>query len=250
MSGHSKWAQIKRQKGATDAKRGQAFTKLGREVSIAARAGGPNPEMNARLRLAIERARAANMPADTIERALKRVAGAVAEGALEEITYEGYAPGGAALLVEVLTDNRKRAVAEVRSVFTKNGGSLAEAGAVAWQFQQRGVLTIDDPGIDPDEVGLLAIDAGADDVRIESDLIDVYTAPSELEQVRSALVDHHVKVSGAEVAMVPTSTITLDADHAVSTLRLMERLEDLDDVQKVYTNLEISEEAVTAYAGR
>lgn len=250
MSGHSKWAQIKRQKGVADAKRGQVFTKLGREIAVAARAGGADPQMNARLRLAIERARAANMPNDTIDRAIKRAAAAAAEGSLEEITYEGYAPGGAALLVEVLTDNRKRAVAEVRSVFTKNGGSLAEAGAVAWQFQQRGVLTVEGPGIDPDEVGLLAIDAGAEDVRLDSDLVEVYTTPADLELVRTALEDSKVSVAGAEVAMVPTSTIALDANHAASTLRLMERLEDLDDVQKVYTNLEISEEAIAAYADR
>ncbi len=167
MSGHSKWSQIKRQKGVTDVKRGQAFTKLGREIAVAARAGGPNLDMNARLRLAIERARAANMPLDTIERAVKRATSAGEAGHLEEVMYEGYGPGGAALLVEVLTDNRNRSVAEVRSAFNKGGGSMAEAGAVAWQFEQRGVLIIEAPGQDPDEVGLMALDAGASDVRAE-----------------------------------------------------------------------------------
>ena len=249
MSGHSKWSQIKRQKGVSDVKRGQVFTKLGREIAVAARTGGGNAEMNARLRLAIERARAANMPLDTIERAVKRAAGAADGASLDEITYEGYGPGGAALLIEVLTDNRNRAVAEVRSVFTRAGGSLAEAGAVAWQFEQRGVLTIEAPGQDPDEVGLMAIDAGAEDIRIDSEMVEVYTTPSELENVRSALAKQKIQVTSAEVAMVPTSTITLESDRAVSTLRLMERLEDLDDVQKVYTNLEISEEAITAFSG-
>ncbi|MSQ23436.1 MAG: YebC/PmpR family DNA-binding transcriptional regulator [Chloroflexi bacterium] len=248
MSGHSKWSQIKRQKGVTDVKRGQAFTKLGREIAVAARTGGPNLEMNARLRLAVERARAANMPVDTIDRAIKRATGATAEGTLDEITYEGYGPGGAALLIEVLTDNRKRAVAEVRNAFTRAGGSLAEAGAVAWLFQQRGVLTIESPSQDPDEIGLMAIDAGAEDVRVDDDMVEIFTAPTDLEAVRSSLGEAHVEVTSAEVAMIPNTTLALDGHHTISTLRLMERLEDLDDVQKVYTNIEISEEAVAAYA--
>lgn len=248
MSGHSKWSQIKRQKGVADVKRGQVFTKLGREIAVAARAGGANLEMNARLRLAIERARAANMPLDTIERAVKRATGAGEGAALEEVTYEGYGPGGAALLIEVLTDNRNRSVAEVRSVFNKAGGGLAEAGAVAWQFEQRGVLTVEAPGQDPDEIGLMALDAGADDVRTDGEIVEVFTAPTELEAVRSALTEQQIPVTSAEVAMVPTTTLALNANHAASTLRLMERLEDLDDVQKVYTNLEISEEAVAAFS--
>ncbi|MBI4214069.1 MAG: YebC/PmpR family DNA-binding transcriptional regulator [Chloroflexi bacterium] len=249
MSGHSKWSQIKRQKGVADAKRGQMFTKLGREIAVAVRAGGPNPEVNPRLRLAIDRARLANMPIDTIERAIKRAAGSAAEGNLDEIVYEGYGPGGAALLIEVLTDNRKRAVAEVRSAFTRAGGSLAESGAVAWLFEQRGVLTIEAPGVDPDEIGLRAIDAGATDVRTEGGVIEVYTDPAELDDVRTALVDSQLEITAAEVAMVPRATVALDADRTVSILRLMERLEDMDDVQKVYTNIEISDEAVAAYAG-
>lgn len=248
MSGHSKWSQIKRQKGVADVKRGQVFTKLGREIAVATRAGGANLEMNARLRLAIERARAANMPLDTIERAVKRAAGSNDGAALDEIMYEGYGPGGAALLIAVLTDNRNRSVADVRSVFNKGGGSLAEAGAVAWQFEQRGVLTVEAPGRDPDEVGLLALDAGAADVRVEGDIVEVFTAPPDLEAVRAALAEQQIPVANAEVAMVPTTSLALDAGHAASTLRLMERLEDLDDVQKVYTNLEISEEAIAAFS--
>jgi YebC/PmpR family DNA-binding regulatory protein len=248
MSGHSKWAQIKRQKGVADVKRGQVFTKLGREIAVAARSGGPDPAMNARLRLAVDRARAANMPLDTIERAIKRAAGSGDGASLEEIMYEGYGPGGAALLIEVLTDNRNRSVAEVRSAFNKGGGSLAEAGAVAWQFEQRGVLSVEAPDRDPDELGLLALEAGAADVRVDGELVEVFTVPGELDAVRTALEEQQIPVSSAEVAMVPTTTLALDPNHAASTLRLMERLEDLDDVQKVYTNLEISEEAVAAFS--
>lgn len=250
MSGHSKWAQIKRSKGVADAKRGQVFTKLGRELAVAVREGGPNPEMNPRLRLAMDRARAANMPIDTIDRAIKRAAGGGEGNSLEEVTYEGYAPGGAALLVEVLTDNRKRAVAEVRNAFTRGGGSLGEAGCVAWLFDQRGIVAVEASGRDPDEISLMAIDAGAEDVRVEDNVVDVYTTPAELEAVRSALAESGVTIAGAEIGMVPKTSIALDPKEAAATMRLMERLEDLDDVQKVYTNLEISEEALVEYAER
>jgi len=250
LSGHSKWAQIKRSKGAADAKRGQVFTKLGRELAVAVREGGPSPDGNPRLRLAIDRARAANMPIDTIDRAIKRAAGGGEGAALEQIVYEGYGPGGAALLVEVLTDNRKRAVAEVRNAFSRGGGSLGEAGCVAWLFDQRGVLTIESGGQDPDEIELRAIDAGAEDVRVDGDLVEVYTTPGELEVMRSALVQTGANVVGAEVAMVPKTVIELGPNEAGSTLRLMERFEDLDDVQKVFTNLDISEAAVAEYAER
>jgi YebC/PmpR family DNA-binding regulatory protein len=250
LSGHSKWAQIKRSKGAADAKRGQVFTKLGREIAVAAREGGPNPDMNPRLRLAMDRARAANMPIDTIDRAVKRAVGGGEGAALEQITYEGYGPGGVALLVEVLTDNRNRAVAEVRNAFTRGGGSLGEAGCVAWLFDQRGLLTIETNGSDPEEIELQAIDAGAEDVRVDGDLVEVYTMPTELDAVRTALVGSGAKVTGAELEMVPKTPLELTPKDAASNLRLMERLEDLDDVQKVSTNLEISEEALAEYAER
>jgi YebC/PmpR family DNA-binding regulatory protein len=250
MSGHSKWAQIKRQKGAADVKRGQAFTKLGREISVAVREGGPAPEGNARLRLAIERARAANMPADTIDRAIKRAAGGGEGATLDEVVYEGYGPGGAAVLVEVLTDNRNRTVAEVRNAFNRGGGNLGESGCVAWLFDQRGVVTLEADGADPDEVGLQAIDAGAEDVRVEDSTVEVYTVPGELESVRAALAGEGLNIVDAEIAMVPKSTIPLEPKEAGTMLRLIERLEDLDDVQKVYSNLEISEEALAEYAGR
>jgi YebC/PmpR family DNA-binding regulatory protein len=250
LSGHSKWAQIKRQKGVADAKRGQVFTKLGREIAVAAREAGPNPDMNPRLRLAVDRARAANMPIDTIDRAIKRAVGGGEGVSLDQLTYEGYGPGGAALLVEVLTDNRNRAVAEVRNAFTRAGGSLGEAGSVAWLFDQRGLLTLEADGSDPEELELLAIDAGADDVRTDGDVVEVYTAPSDLEAVRSALVEGGAAVSAAELTMVPKTAIELSPKDAASVMRLMERLEDLDDVQKVSTNLEISEEALAEYAER
>ncbi|MBM2811641.1 MAG: YebC/PmpR family DNA-binding transcriptional regulator [Chloroflexi bacterium] len=250
MSGHSKWASIKRAKGVTDAKRGQVFTKLGRELAVATREGGPNPDSNPRLRLAIERARASNMAIDTIDRAIKRAAGGAEGAALEQVTYEGYGPGGAALLVEVLTDNRNRTVAEIRNAFNRGGGSLGETGCVAWQFEQRGLVTIDAGDAEPEEIELLAIDAGADDVRVDEGAVEVYTVPTELDSVRSALVSGGANVTSAEMEMVPTMTITLGPHEAASTLRLMERIEDLDDVQKVYSNLEISEEVLAEYAGQ
>jgi YebC/PmpR family DNA-binding regulatory protein len=250
VSGHSKWAQIKRQKGVTDVKRGQVFTKLGREISVAVREGGPNPDANARLRLAVERARAANMAADTIDRAIKRASGAGEGTTLDQITYEGYGPGGAALLVEVVTDNKNRTVAEVRNAFNRGGGSLGEAGCVAWLFDQRGVLSVELGSQDPDEVGLMALDAGAEDVQVQDGSVEIYTAPSDLESVRTALEDQKLSILDADIAMVPKTSIALEAREAGSTLRLIERLEDLDDVQKVYSNLEISEEALAEYAAR
>jgi YebC/PmpR family DNA-binding regulatory protein len=250
VSGHSKWAQIKRSKGVTDVKRGQVFTKLGREISVAVREGGPNPDANPRLRLAIERARAANMAVDTIDRAIKRASGAGDEAALDEITYEGYGPGGAALMVEVVTDNKNRTVAEVRNAFNRGGGSLGASGCVAWIFDQRGVLSVDAGGKDPDDIGLLAIDAGADDVQVDDTTVEIYTEPSNFEAVRLALEAEKLTIVDADITMVPKTSMALDAHAAGSTLRLIERLEDMDDVQKVYSNLEISEEALAAYAGR
>jgi YebC/PmpR family DNA-binding regulatory protein len=250
VSGHSKWASIKRSKGVADVKRGQVFTKLGRELAVAVREGGPSPEQNPRLRLAVDRARAANMPIDTIDRAIKRAAGGGEGASLDEITYEGYGPGGAAILVEVLTDNRNRAVAEVRSIFTRAGGSLGEAGCVAWMFDQFGVLTIEADGADTDEITLEAIDAGAEDVKVDGNVVEVYTPPTGLEAARAALAGKVPNLTNAELAMVPKTSIPLEPTQAAQTLRLMERLEDLDDVQKVYTNLEISEEALAEYEGR
>jgi YebC/PmpR family DNA-binding regulatory protein len=250
MSGHSKWSQIKRQKGVADAKRGQLFTKLGREIMVAAREGGPDPDANARLRLAVQRAREANMALDTIERAIKRGSGGGEGTALDEINYEGYGPGGAAIMIEALTDNRNRSVADIRNVFTRGGGSLGEAGCVAWLFDARGVITVDADGHDPEELALKAIDAGADDVRVDGSAVEIYTAPSDLDSVRQALEKEQVSISSSETAMIPKTTLEADPKDALAVLKLMERLEDLDDVQRVYTNVEFSDDVLAQYGGR
>jgi len=247
VSGHSKWSQIKRAKGVTDVKRGQLFTKLGREISVATReGGGPDPEANARLRLAVQRAREANMPMDTIERAIKRSSG-TDSAALEEILYEGYGPNGAAIMIEAMTDNRNRTVAEIRNVFKNSGGRLGEAGCVAYLFDSRGIISVGGGGVDPDEVALTAIDAGADDFRVDDDGIEIYTDPTQIETVRAALEQERVPVSNAETAMIPKTTLELDPKDTVTVLRMMERLEELDDVQRVYSNLELSEEALKQF---
>ncbi len=249
MSGHSKWSQIKRQKGANDVRRGALFTKMGREIAIAARAGGPDPDGNFRLRLAIEKARSVNMPADTIKRAIERATGAGEADQYEEIVYEGYGPGGVAILVEAQTDNRNRTAAEVRSVFAKSGGQLAGSGAVAWQFEPRGVITVAKTAGDPDEIALLAIDAGAEDVDTDADPMEIYTAATELERVRLALEAAGVAIESAESAMIARQTVELDPAKARQALRLVEALEDLDDVQRVTANFDIPEEVFAEVAG-
>jgi YebC/PmpR family DNA-binding regulatory protein len=248
MSGHSKWSQIKRQKGVADAKRGQLFTKLGREIAVAAREGA-DPNGNGRLRLAIQRARDANMPIDTIERAVKRAAGAAEGASYQEVAYEGYGPGGVAVLVEALTDNRNRAAAEIRSAFSRNGGNLGESGSVRWLFESRGVITVEADGKDSDEIALVAIDAGADDVQVNDDTIEVYTDPGQLEEVRGVLETSGVTVSGGELSMIPKTSVPLDERTAEQTMRLVERLEELEDVQNVYTNAELSDDVAAALAG-
>ena len=249
MSGHSKWAQIKRQKGVNDSKRGQIFTKLAREIMVAARQGGADAETNFRLRLAIQRARGVNMPQENIQRAISRASG-TGEGAaqLEEITYEGYGPGGVAIFVEAVTDNRNRTVAEVRNIFTRNGGSLGENGSVAWIFDQRGVVTVNLDSQDPDEATLQAIDAGATDVNQIDKTLEVYTDLEDLEGVRRAMEGVGLEVEAAERAFVPKTTVTLDDQKSTQVVRLIERLEDLDDVQNVSTNLDLSEELVAQLA--
>ncbi len=248
MAGHSKWAQIKRKKGVTDAKRGQLFTKLGRELAVAARQGGGNPDENPALRLAIERARQNNMPKDNIQRAIDRATNAADAAQLEEIRYEAYGPGGAALLIDSLTDNRNRTVSEVRSALTRAGANMAESGDVAWIFEQKGVIGVDlDAGVDADEVALAAIDGGAEDVAVEAELVEVITAPADLEQARSSVEQAGVAVATAEVIMRPTNTVEVDESQARSLLRLIEALEELDDVQRVFTNADLPD-AVLAEA--
>jgi len=248
MSGHSKWSQIKRQKGANDAKRGAVFTKLGREITIAARQGGGDPDANYRLRLAIDKARAENMPADNIKRAIEKATGGSAAEQFEEIVYEGYGPGGVAILVEAATDNRNRTAADVRALFAKNGGQLAGAGAVAWQFEPRGVVAISRNGKDPDDVALAAIDAGADDVYADGDPIEVVTDPTSLEEVRKALETAGMPIESAEVIMNAKTPIEVDEHVARQNLRLIEALEDLDDVQRVTANFDLPSEVLAEAA--
>ena len=250
MSGHSKWSTIKRQKGANDAKRGALFTKVAREISVAARQGGGDPDANYRLRLAVEKARAVNMPADNIQRTIDKATGGGEGEQFEEIVYEGYGPGGVAVLVEAATDNRNRTAAEVRSIFTKTGGQLAGSGAVAWQFEPRGLIAVARDGVDPDEVALAAIDAGADDVDTEDpETIEIFTAPADLERVRVALDQAGVPVDSAENTMIAKQTVELDSAKARQALRLVEQLEDLDDVQRVTANFDIPEDVYAEVAG-
>jgi YebC/PmpR family DNA-binding regulatory protein len=244
MSGHSKWSTIKRQKGANDAKRGQLFTKLAREISIATRGGLPDPDHNVRLRLAVDKARAANMPKENIDRAIERAAGSSGGESLDEIVYEGYGPGGVALMIQAATDNRNRTVGEVRAVLTRAGGTLGESGSVAWMFDQVGQVIVDPGTMDIDDVGLIAIDAGAVDIQGEEGEIEVYTEPQDLHSVQEALVEAGLNVTGAELMMRPKTMLTPESDAAVKVIRLMERLDDLDDVQQVYSNLDVTDEVL------
>ncbi|MCO5221674.1 MAG: YebC/PmpR family DNA-binding transcriptional regulator [Thermomicrobiales bacterium] len=242
MSGHSKWATIKRQKGANDQKRGQLFTKLGREIAVAVRAGGPDPEANFRLRLAIQKARAENMPKDNIDRAIERASGAGNTDNFDEVSYEGYGPGGVAVVIQALTDNRNRTVGEVRSALTRAGGSLGESGSVAWMFDNVGLISVEADGQDPEEIALVAIDAGAEDVSIDDDGIEVYTEVQNLHVVQDALVSAGINVNSADPVMKPKATVTPDSGAAIKIIKLLEKLEDLDDVQQVYSNLEFTDE--------
>ena len=250
MSGHSKWSTIKRQKGANDAKRGALFTKVAREIMVSARSGGGDPDANYRLRLAIDKARAVNMPMDNIKRAIERATGAAEGEQFEEIVYEGYGPGGVAILVEAMTDNRNRTASDVRSMFTKAGGQLAGSGAVAWRFEPRGLISVPTNGSDADELALTAIDAGAADVDTsDPGLVEIYTEPGDLERVRKALDAERVTVESAEQTMIAKSHVELDAHRARQNLRLIELLEDLDDVQRVTANFDIPEEIFAEVAG-
>ncbi|MFC1988305.1 YebC/PmpR family DNA-binding transcriptional regulator [Chloroflexota bacterium] len=236
MSGHSKWSSIKHQKGVADARRGQLFTKLTREIIIAVREGGSNSEANFRLRLAIQKARDSNMPLDNIERSIKRGSGDTGGAALAEIVLEGYGPGGVAILVQALSDNRNRTIQEVRNVFSRGGGNLGEAGCVAWLFEPKGLITAETGDLDSEELTLKAIDAGADDVITEDEIIEIYTRPEEMESVRGTLEQGNIPINSAELCMAPTTTIELEEKQALQTLKLLNKLEELDDVQSVYSN--------------
>jgi YebC/PmpR family DNA-binding regulatory protein len=248
MSGHSKWATIKRKKGAADARRGKIFTKVIREIATAARIGGGDPDANARLRLAIDKARAANMPKDNIERAIKKGAGVGGTESYEEVVYEGYGPGGAALYVETLTDNRNRTVGELRHVLTRFGGNLGASGCVSYLFEKKGQLVFDRTGVDPDRLLEAALEAGADDVAESGDTIEVSSAPSRFEALRRGLEAAGWKPVSAGIVMAPSSTVRIEGVAAESMLRLSDALEDLDDVQNVYANYDISDEEMARLA--
>ena len=247
MSGHSKWHSIKHQKGVADARRGQLFTKLTREIVVAAREGGGNPEVNFRLRLSVQKARDNNMPTDNIERSIKKGTGEIEGGSLSEVTLEGYGPNGIAILINALTDNRNRTIQDVRSTFTRHGGSLGESGCVAWLFDSKGVITIKAESIDADELALSAIDAGAEDVKVENGYVEVYTVPEELEKVRETLEKNEVEIESSELLMVPKSLVELDDKAAMQALKLLDRLEEIDDVQNVFSNADIPDSVVESY---
>ena len=248
MSGHSKWATIKRKKGAVDAKRGKIFTKLIREIATAARIGGGDPGANPRLRLAVDKARGANMPKDNIERAIKKGTGEGATESYEEVVYEGYGPGGTAIYVEVLTDNKNRTVGELRHVHTKFGGNLGSSGCVAYLFSKKGVLSFERAGLDGDALLEAALDAGAEDVQEAGSGVDVTTAPNDFDAVKSALAAKGFTPASAELTMIPSTTVQLEGKDAESMLRLSDGLEDLDDVQSVHANFDISEEEMSRIA--
>ncbi len=249
MSGHSKWSTIKRAKGATDARRGAIFTKLSREIIAAAKQGGGDAGANFKLRIAIQRAKAVNMPNDNIERAIAKAAGQGVEEQLLEITYEGFGPGGTAILVSVLTDNRNRTVAEVRHCFSRAGGNLGETGSVGWQFEPKGVISVPIGKADPEELEMQAIEAGADDVQVQGDSMEVQTQPADLEAVRKALEGNGLTIENADYAMVPKVTMELEDKAAHSVLKLLDALEELEDVQRVYSNADFSDANIETYQG-
>jgi len=242
MSGHSKWATIKHKKGAADAKRGQMFTKLIKEISIAARMGGGDPDSNARLRTAVLKARGANMPKDNIDRAIKKGTGELEGSSYEELVYEAYAPGGVAVLIEVLTDNKNRAAAEVRNILTRAGGSLATANAVMRQFARKGVISLDGEKCSEDRVMEIALEAGADDIVNEDGEIVVYTSPDAFEAVLNAIAGAGLETDGAEISMIPDSYTDLDKDAGGKLQKVIDKLEESDDVQNVYHNANIPED--------
>ena len=251
MSGHSKWHTIRRSKGVVDQRRGQLFTKLAKDITLAVREGGSgDPEMNFRLRLAVDKARSNNMPNDSSQRSIDRGLGKGNEAALEEVYYEGYAPGGIAILIETATDNRNRTNSDIRATMNKAGGNPGEPGSVSWMFELKGLITVDLAGtsLDPDEVQLVAIDAGADDVEVDGSILEIYCAWTQLNSVRLGLLDQQIPISGAEKTMRPKTVVQPEEKEALAVLRLIEKLEDLDDVQKVYSNLDLTDEVAARLA--
>jgi YebC/PmpR family DNA-binding regulatory protein len=248
VAGHSKWAQIKRKKAVTDKRRGQHFTRLGREITVAAKSGGGDPNFNPRLRLAVDTAKAANMPNDNIDRAIKKGTGELEGVDYQEIAYEGYGPGGVALYIEAVTDNGNRTVAEIRHVLSRNGGSMGSAGSVAWQFERRGQIYIDATQFDEDAALMAALEAGALDLDREGDVYVVTTEPASFHAVQEGMKKQGFAIQDAELAMVPKTTMHVDGADVPKLLKLLEAVEELDDVQKVYSNLDV-DEAALAEAG-
>ncbi len=246
MSGHSKWASIKHKKGAVDAKRGKVFTKLIKEITVATRLGGKDPDSNSRLRVAIAAAKAENMPKENIERAIKKGTGELEGSNYEEVTYEGYGPGGVAVLIEVLTDNKNRAVADVRHLFERSGGNLGEAGCVAWMFSQKGLIVFQKDQVEEEMLFELALEAGADDIKEDEKELEVITEPSSFEKVKMAIENAGIRYTLAEITMIPKTTVKIDGKHAQQMLTLMENLEDNEDVNHVYANFDISDEVMEA----
>ena len=249
MSGHSKWSTIKRKKGAADAKRGQLFTKIIKEITVAARMGGGDPGGNPRLRLAIEKAREGRMPGDNIERAIKRGTGELEGVNYEEITYEGYGPSGVALMISSLTDNKTRTVAEIRNIFTKKGGNLGETGSVGWIFDKKGVITFEKQQVSEDKLMEIGLNAGAEDIKDNGDSWDVITEPASFETVKQALEKEKLIPVASEISMIPKTTVSLGKEDAEKMLKLMEALEEHDDIQNVYANFDIPEDIMKGLSG-
>lgn len=241
MAGHSKWSNIKRKKAKEDAKRGQVFTKLSRQIVVAVREGGPDPETNFGLRLAVDTARAANMPNDNIERAIARGVGGLDGATFSEVFYEGYGPNGVAVLLYTLTDNRNRTAGELRHRFSKFGGNLGESGCVAWMFERKGLLVVERGEVDEDEVMLFALEAGADDVLTEGDVIEIHTDPGDFNRIKTELEETGLQFLGAEISFIPENTVGIAAEVGEQIENLIETLEELDEVQEVYSNYEILE---------
>ena len=250
MSGHSKWHNIRLRKGKQDAQRSNLFTKLAREIIVAAREGGGNPDANMRLRLSVQKAREQSMPQDNIKRAIQRGTGEIEGTQYDEVNYEGYGPGGVAVMVSCLTDNRNRTVADLRVVFTRNGGSLGESGCVAWMFDAKGMITVQKDAVDEDTLMLATMEAGAEDIQIEGDTYEITSSPDDLPSLRQALMDAGIQFVSAEITMIPKSTIRLEGKEANQILRLMDQLEELDDVQQVNANFDIPEEILEAAASQ
>lgn len=241
MAGHSKWANIKHRKAAQDAKKGKIFTKIAKELTVAAKIGGSDPEMNPRLRVALDKAKSANMPKENVERAIKKGTGEGNDTIYYEVTYEGYGPGGVAILVNALTDNKNRTVAEVRSTLTKRGGSMGEAGCVAWLFEKKGVINVKKGVISEEEIMELAIEAGAEDVEINDDGYEIISEPESYYSIKDVLETKNIEIEYSEITMRPKTTVELTGEDAKKAVALVEALEDLDDVQEVYANFDIDE---------